>query len=136
MLTVFKVLMGDEKMKKGDIFIIIFVLFMSVISVFTMRTMWQSDSAYDYVNIYINGDEYKRVVLGKPQTVVINREGKYNEIEIKANGVVMRDANCDNKDCLQQGEVNLNNINSRIMTGWIICLPNNVSIELVNGVKN
>ncbi|SCY82073.1 NusG domain II-containing protein [Alkaliphilus peptidifermentans] len=120
-------------MKKRDIQIIMVLLFVAIVALVTVRVVGQNDSADSYVNINVGENEYKKVLLSEPQTVIINIDGKYNEIKIDANGVLMHDSNCENKDCLHQGEITLENISTRIMGGWIICLPNHVSIELVKG---
>ena len=53
-----------------------------------------------------------------------------NIIHLTPNSVYMEDANCENHDCLQQGEVTLENRNDRILSNMIICLPNQVLLAL------
>lgn len=124
-------------MKKRDMQIIIVLILIAIISFVFIRNSGrlteQSDIADNYVNIYVGDIEYKKVPLSEPQTVVIDIDGKYNEIEVHSNGVFMKDSNCDNQDCMHQGKITLDNVDTRIMGGWIICLPNQVSIELVEG---
>lgn len=43
----------------------------------------------------------------------------------------MHSASCKNQDCVHQGDVTLDNYNNRVLNNWIICLPNQVTIELV-----
>lgn len=120
-------------MKRKDIVAIIILLCIALITLFITRFTGKDDSNEAYVVIEVDGAEYKRVSLEEPQTVVIDRDGKHNEVKITSNGVVMHNANCANQDCIMQGEVTLDNINTRLMGGWIVCLPNKVSVELVVG---
>ena len=53
-----------------------------------------------------------------------------NLIHLTPNGVYMEDANCENHDCMGQGEVTFENIPERILGNMIICLPNQVVLEL------
>jgi hypothetical protein len=42
----------------------------------------------------------------------------------------MESATCENQDCVHQGEVTLENKNARVLENLIICLPNQVYLEL------
>ena len=53
-----------------------------------------------------------------------------NLIHLTPNGVYMEDATCENHDCMGQGEVTLDNIPERVLGNMIICLPNQVVLEL------
>lgn len=53
-----------------------------------------------------------------------------NVIHLTPDGVYMEDANCANHDCMGQGEVTLENIPERILGNMIICLPNQVVLQL------
>ena len=53
-----------------------------------------------------------------------------NVIHLMPNGVYMEDASCANHDCVGQGEVTLENVSSRILGNMIICLPNQVILQL------
>ena len=53
-----------------------------------------------------------------------------NVIHVTPSGVYMESANCDNQDCVLQGEVTLDNKGSRILENMIICLPHQVVLEL------
>ena len=53
-----------------------------------------------------------------------------NTIHLTPAGVYMESATCENQDCVHQGEVTLDNISSRILGNMIICLPNQVVLEL------
>jgi len=53
-----------------------------------------------------------------------------NIIHITPMGVFMESATCENQDCVHQGEVTLENKNARVLENLIICLPNQVYLEL------
>lgn len=53
-----------------------------------------------------------------------------NLIHVTADGVYMEDSTCANHDCVEQGEVTLDNREERILGNMIICLPNQVILQL------
>lgn len=120
-------------MKKRDIQVILIIIVIAILFFLGFKYFQKEIGNKNYVVISVDGEEYKRVSLTEPQTVIIDKNGRHNEIEITENGVFVKNANCDNQDCILQGEANLQNIEERIMGGWIVCLPNKVSIELVKG---
>ena len=42
----------------------------------------------------------------------------------------MDHANCENQDCVNMGQVTLDNLELRVMGGFVICLPHKVSVEV------
>ena len=85
----------------------------------------------DVVIITIDGKEYTRVPLSRPQTVTVRQDnGCVNVIEVSDHGAVMASSTCDNQLCVQMGEVTVDNWEFRPNQQFIICLPNRVSIEL------
>ncbi|MBQ8200884.1 MAG: NusG domain II-containing protein [Clostridia bacterium] len=86
----------------------------------------------DLILITVDGREYARVPLSKPQTVTVRQEsGAENIVVISDRGAVMHSSTCDNQLCVQMGEVTVDNWEYRPNQQFIICLPNRVSIELV-----
>lgn len=53
-----------------------------------------------------------------------------NLIHLTPNSVYMEDSTCKNHDCVDQGEVTLENIPERVLGNMIICLPNQVALQL------
>ena len=85
----------------------------------------------DMVIITIEGKEYARVPLSKPQTVTVKQgNGCVNVVEVSDHGAVMLSSTCDNQLCVNMGEVTVDNWEFRPNQQFIICLPNRVSIEL------
>ncbi len=123
-------------MKKRDIVIILSVVLIALVSFVGFRVLEKQTSQSNYVVIYVNGEVYKTVNLNEPQIVVIDKNDHHNEIEITEEGVKMLASSCDNQICVMQGEATLENMETRIMGGWIVCLPNEISIELVKGDSN
>lgn len=59
-----------------------------------------------------------------------NGEVAVNTIHLTPDGVCMEDSTCEGHDCVQQGEVTLENRTERILGNMIICLPNQVTLQL------
>lgn len=85
----------------------------------------------DRVRIYVGDELYKEVSLSEEQTVIVEQQNCKNVIRIENGGVFMQEATCRNQDCIEQGTVTPENAGSRALGGWIICLPNRVSVELM-----
>lgn len=57
----------------------------------------------------------------------------FNVINLSPEGVFVESASCDNQDCVEQGVVTLENKEERVLRNLIVCLPNEVSVELYSG---
>ena len=79
------------------------------------------DAVYQPVPLMGDGD----------YTVTQKAIGAENKIHVTAESIQMSSANCDNQDCVDQGEVSLSNREERLLGNMIICLPNNVTLELL-----
>ncbi len=118
-------------MKKKDIIIIGIILAVAAV-VLVLTGIPSEQESPNAVVIYIGNEVYKRIPLGREQTITVDQGGgKINEVAITERGVHMHSATCANQDCIKQGEVTLDNYKSRVLGSWIICLPNQVSVELV-----
>ena len=53
-----------------------------------------------------------------------------NVIHVTPEGVYMENSTCENHDCMEQGMVTLENRKDRILNNMIICLPNQVTLQL------
>ena len=85
----------------------------------------------DMVIISVDGKEYARVPLSKPQTVTVaQKDGSVNVVEVSDHGAVMLSSTCDNQLCVELGEVTVDNWEYRPNQQFIICLPNRVGVEL------
>ena len=63
-------------------------------------------------------------------TITVKNEDKVNIIRLTNHSVMMESSTCDNQDCVNQGEVTLENLSDRVLYNMILCLPHSVSIEL------
>lgn len=121
----------DTGLKKKDLILIGAVLLLAALTFVGYRLWGGGAQPKAEVVIYLDGSVYRRVPL-QPQTIVIDQgSGRTNTIEVRADGVRMRSASCPKQECIEQGEVTLNNHTTRPLGNWIICLPNKVSVELV-----
>ena len=85
----------------------------------------------DVVIMSVDGKEYARVPLSKPQTVTVaQKDGSVNVVEVSDHGAVMLSSTCDNQLCVEMGEVTVDNWEYRPNQQFIICLPNRVGVEL------
>jgi len=82
--------------------------------------------------IYVGDTIYKEIPLGQEQVINVEQAtGRFNEVVITEDGVYVRSASCDNHDCVKQGAVTLENYKTNALNNWIVCLPNQVAIELI-----
>ena len=54
-----------------------------------------------------------------------------NVIHLTPEGVYMESSTCENHDCIEEGIVTLENRKDRILGNMIICLPNQVTLQLL-----
>ena len=54
-----------------------------------------------------------------------------NVIHLTPEGVYMESSTCENHDCIDEGIVTLENRKDRILGNMIICLPNQVTLQLL-----
>lgn len=120
-------------MKKRDVQLILLLLILAVSGLFIGRLTGVGQAAVSQAVIYVKDVEYQRVNLDEPQLLVVQQGEKRNEIQVTETGFFMHEATCENQDCLLQGEVTLDNLGRRPLGAWVICLPNEVSVELVRG---
>ncbi|MBR6028810.1 MAG: NusG domain II-containing protein [Clostridia bacterium] len=86
----------------------------------------------DMAVIYVGSKEYLRVPLSKPQRLTVRQEsGEINIIQVDESGIQMIEANCSNQHCVNTGKVSPDNWELKPDGAFIICLPNQVTVELV-----
>lgn len=110
---------------------VVAVIALALLAAVTLLRPQMTAVAEDMVIIAVDGKEYARVPLSKPQTVTISQKnGCVNVVEVSSRGAVMQSSTCDNQLCVNMGEVTVDNWEFRPNQQFIICLPNRVSIEL------
>ncbi len=55
----------------------------------------------------------------------------FNTLRLTPVGFRMEDANCEGHDCINEGEVTLENREERVLWNMVICLPHQLSLELI-----
>lgn len=93
----------------------------------------QTDKVRGYVVITVAGRQYgDPIPMDRDKIITIKQDnGDINKIHITPEYVVMESSTCENQDCIGEGEVNVNTYQDRILSTFIICLPNQVTIEMV-----
>lgn len=86
------------------------------------------------VYITLDGAELIDLPFGEVHTVTVAQpDGSENVVALNGESVVMQSANCENQDCVNMGAVTRDNLELRVMGGFIICLPHRVSVEVRGG---
>ena len=93
----------------------------------------QTEEVRGYVVINVGGRQYgDPIPMDRDKIITIKQDnGDINKIHITPEYVVMESSTCENQDCIGEGEVNVNTYKDRILSTYIICLPNQVTIEMV-----
>ncbi len=89
--------------------------------------------AADDLRVHITFDGAPLAVLpfGEAHVLsVIQPDGSENTVELTGETVYMLSANCENQDCVNMGAVTRDNLEMRVMGGFIICLPHRLSVEV------
>jgi len=95
-----------------------------------------SPEAGEGMRVYITCDGRPLLDLpfGEAHSVqVIQADGAENTVAITGDAVYMDHADCENQDCVQMGAVTRDNLELRVMGGFIICLPHKISVEVRDG---
>ena len=86
------------------------------------------------VYITCDGQPLLDLPFSEPHSVqILQDDGAENTVAITGNAVYMDHADCENQDCVQMGEVTRDNLELRVMGGFIICLPHKISVEVRDG---
>ncbi len=93
----------------------------------------QTAEVKGHVIITVAGRQYgDPIAMDRDKVITIRQDdGKVNKVHITPEKVYMESSTCDNQDCVGQGEVSLENYETRILSTYVICLPNEVTIEMV-----
>lgn len=124
---------SDNFKKRNTIILIAIAIVVAAGAILYFTSKQAANAKKAFVEITLQGQVYRVVpVNGEEQLITIEQSnGSVNDIKITADGAYMEHSTCANQDCVQQGTVTLNNYTTRVLGGWIICLPNQVSIELI-----
>lgn len=112
-------------MTRGDKYLILFIILVSLASMFLMKN---DIFSYDekYISIQVNGVEEKKIIFDKSvagKTIPIETEFGYNLVEIGDEEVRVIEADCKDELDVKKGWINSVGDN-------IVCLPNKLVIEI------
>lgn len=84
-----------------------------------------------YLLVTVRGLTYQPIPLYEEHDYTIRQQdGSENIIHVTEDSVCMKSSTCENQDCVQQGTVTVDNCKERILYNMILCLPNQVYLEL------
>ena len=90
-------------------------------------------SAGEDLRVYVtlDGKPLLDLPFAEAHTVrIVQPDGGENTVTMTGSSVYMTEANCEGQDCVQMGEVTRENLEVRVMGGFIICLPHRISVEV------
>jgi hypothetical protein len=117
-------------MKKRDIIIIAVFLVVAIVGMAGAKLLVPKGNI-TYADIYINNALYEAVPLNKNTVITVDQgDGKVNHVEVKGGAIFMADSTCSDGLCISQGKMSPENYEDRPMLNWIICLPNQVTVQL------
>lgn len=99
--------------------------------------LWTEESkrspANAYLRVSVNNRMYEPIPLDENFSVDIKRDEGYDNLVIVDSGAVsMMFSTCDNQLCVHQGQVSLDNRDLRALYNQIVCLPNEVLLEVLD----
>lgn len=116
-------------MKKRDLIVIAAVLASALTGVILAYLIFDRDAAHVSITV---GDREPVIYPLEDRTVTIDAGGgRTNTVVITRDGVYMKEASCENRDCIEQGMLTAENCGTRLTGRFIICLPNRVTVELI-----
>lgn len=83
-----------------------------------------------YLLVTAAGVLYEPIAIYEEGEYTLRRGDMENVIHVTPDSVYMKSSTCDNQDCVLQGTVTLDNMSERVLGNMIICLPNEVTLEL------
>jgi len=93
----------------------------------------ERNPAESYVVVSTSSAMYLPVPLVEGNSFKLNfSDTEYNLVHVGDNSVYMEESTCDNQNCVGQGEITLENRNDRILYNMILCLPHDLSLELLD----
>lgn len=86
-----------------------------------------------YLLVTVGDTVYQPIPLTKETTYTVHQDATdaTNVIHVTADSIWMESSTCEGQDCVKQGAVSLSNKGSRILGSMVICLPNQVTLELL-----
>ncbi len=118
-------------MKRRDIWIVAIVLLVAAAGMLAVKFFSPSQVTHT-ARILVGSYVYKEVSLDEDQVIEIDQgNDMVNHVVVKDGAINMQDSTCPDQQCIYQGEISPENYEERVLRNWIVCLPNQVTIELV-----
>lgn len=97
-----------------------------------VRSFFDEYPAETYLLVRTASGTYMPIPLNEDNAFTVRQsDGSENTVHIGKNSFYMEASNCENQNCVEQGEVTLENRDSRALLNMVICLPHNLSLELL-----
>lgn len=93
----------------------------------------QTAEVKGHVVITVGNRQYgDPIPMDREKIITVKQDnGQINKVHITPEGAWMEYSTCDNQDCVGQGHITMDNYKTRILSTFVICLPNNVTVEMV-----
>ena len=85
----------------------------------------QEDDLMGFLPLPAEGEQIREIIQERPDGSVWR-----NVIRMTPEGFCMTDADCEGHDCIQEGEVTLENMRDRILLNMVICAPHRLTLSL------
>ena len=83
------------------------------------------------VILTLDGKEIGRFPFREAHRIrILQGNGYENNLVLTGESVYMESANCEGQDCVHMEPVTRDNLETRVMSGMIICLPHRFSVEV------
>lgn len=86
-----------------------------------------------YLLVSVRGLQYEPILLDQEADYTLRQKdtSAENVIHVTRDSIRMASSTCENQDCVEQGIVSVSNRKQRLLRNMIICLPNEVTLELI-----
>ena len=93
---------------------------------------FSKNPADSYLLIRTNLSASVPIPLNEEYSFTVSQpDGSENVIHVGVNSFYMESSNCDNQNCIQEGTVTLENMNQRVLFNMVLCLPHQLSLEML-----
>ena len=117
------------KKKRNDLLLIGCLLALGILSFLSVEWYKTSTTKNAQVVVFVDGTETGRYLLAQDEEILIKGTKGDNLLVIKNGKAWVEEAECPDKLCVHTGKISRNG-------ETIVCLPNKIVVEVVNGEKN
>lgn len=117
--------------KRKDIWLILAIILFTAALMAAISLFRPGLGTRAAVQIKVDGQEIGTYPLRENREIPLQTEYGYNLIVIQDGAVSVREADCSNQDCVQQGAMSLDNYTQRFLGNLILCLPHKLEIQLL-----